>query len=73
MSICTIEIGWHDRQGQHGCVLDRVYLYAPIQKYEMLRNKLTMCELLSCEMNLNCAVNYVRFVDCIFILIVVCG
>ena len=37
VSICTMEIGWHDRRGQHGCVLDRMYLYVPIWKSELLR------------------------------------
>ena len=55
--ICTIEIRWHDRRGQHGCVLDRMCLYAPIRKYELLRNRLAMCELLANEMNLNCVMN----------------
>ena len=37
VSICTIDIGWHDRRGQHGCVLDRICLYALIRKCELLR------------------------------------
>ena len=37
VSICTIEIEWHDRRGQHGCLLDRIY--APIQKYDLLRKQ----------------------------------
>ena len=37
VSICTMEIGWHDRRDQHGCVLDRMYLYVPIWKSELLR------------------------------------
>ena len=36
--ICAIEIEWHDRRGQHNCVLDRMCRYAPIQKYELLKN-----------------------------------
>ena len=24
VSICAIEIEWHDRRGQRGCVLDRM-------------------------------------------------
>ena len=35
VSICAIEIKWHDRRGQHGCVLDRMCRYALIQKYEL--------------------------------------
>ena len=38
VSICAIKVEWHDRQGQHGCVLDRMCRYAPIQKYEMLKS-----------------------------------
>ena len=38
MSICAIEIEWHDRRGQHGYVLDRMCQYTPIQKYELLEN-----------------------------------
>ena len=37
VSICTIGIGWHNRLSQHGCVLDQMCLYAPIQKCELLR------------------------------------
>ena len=51
VAICTLEVEWHDRRGQYGCVLDRMCLYAPIRKYELLRNKLVMCEWLNCEMN----------------------
>ena len=40
MSICAMEIGWHDKRGQHGCVLDRMCLYAPIRKYKLLRMRL---------------------------------
>ena len=29
LSICVMEIGWHDRRGQHGCMLGRTCLYAP--------------------------------------------
>ena len=36
----AMEIGWHDRRGQHLCVLNRTCLYAPIQNYESLRTKL---------------------------------
>ena len=54
-----------DRQGQHGrCandimprewiaetdMLGRMYLCAPFLKYELLRNKLAMCELMRYEM-----------------------
>ena len=38
MSMYAIEIEWHDRQGQHGCVLDRMCQNAPIRKYELLKN-----------------------------------
>ena len=40
VSICVMEIGWHDKQGQHGCVLDQMCLYEPIQICELLRMKL---------------------------------
>ena len=30
------EIGWHDKRGQHNCVLDRMCLYAPIWKCELV-------------------------------------
>ena len=58
----------HDRQDQHGRgakdamprdwvaeadVLGRMCLYAPFLKYELLRNRLAMCELLCCEMILD--------------------
>ena len=52
ISIYTIEIGRHDKRGQHDCLLDRMCLSAPIWKYELLINKLAMCEFLSCEMKL---------------------
>ena len=38
VSICTIEIEWHDRRGQHGCVLDQMCQNAPTQKYKLLKN-----------------------------------
>ena len=38
VSICAIEVEWHDRRGQHGCVLDRMCQNAPIQKYKLLKN-----------------------------------
>ena len=51
VSICAIEIEWHDRQGQHGCVLDQMCQNAPIRKYELLKiDTLAMYELLNCEM-----------------------
>ena len=31
--------GWHDRRGQHDCVLDRMCQNAPIWNYELLKNK----------------------------------
>ena len=34
-------------------------LYALIQDYELLRNRLAMYEWLNCEMNVNCAMNYI--------------
>ena len=64
VSICTIVVGLHDRRCRHCCgakdampwewvaeadVLARMCLYAPFWKYELLRNRLAMCELLSYE------------------------
>ena len=57
VSICTIEIGWHDKRGQHGYMLGQMCLYAPIRKFELLINRLAICELLRCEMNLNYAMD----------------
>ena len=40
VSICAMEIEWHDRWGQQGCMLDQKCLYAPIRNYESLWTKL---------------------------------
>ena len=37
VSICATENEWHDRRDQHGCMLDQMCRYAPIQKYELLK------------------------------------
>ena len=50
VSICAIEIRWHDRRGQHGDMLDQMCQYTPMRKYKLLRNRLAICELLSYEM-----------------------
>ena len=69
VSICTIEIGWHDRRGQHSCLLNRMCLYAPIRNYELLRNRLAMCKLMSYDWYWNCCYE-LKIVICVGMLIV---
>ena len=38
--ICAMEIEWHDKRDQHGCLLDRMCLYAPIQNMNYREGKL---------------------------------
>ena len=65
---CTMLMGLHDIQRQHcwgakdaipwywvaeAHLLGRMCLYAPFWKYKLLRNRLTMCELLNYELILD--------------------
>ena len=40
VSMRAMEIRWHDRRGQHGCILDRMCLYAPIQNMNLSKRKI---------------------------------